>query len=234
MSILEPYAIPTSLIETGEPKFDFIKAIGTLQAFCLITARVTEFEKTYDLHRLVRLVLRNWLKQRGLLDVQRAKVLKVLAENYPDEGSTLWKDICYYDLCFPHANAVLSLCEADGPIEGGVAPVFAGQKMMAAHSPHDVLCAICASDLMMKVSYTFYGSLNEKDCVGWPLAALRLRKFVLGPQHQRTIEALAQAFLALYDDGQLDKAQEIGERAVQLIEVAPDCPSFLIARKFEI
>jgi hypothetical protein len=139
MSILEPSAIPTSLIQTGEHKLDFIKALGTLQGFCLIAARDTEVERTYALHRLVRLALRNWLKQRGLLDVQTAKVLKMLAENYPDEGSTLSKDIRYYKLCLPHANALLSLCEADEPIEGGVSPIFAGQSMMAAHSPHDVL-----------------------------------------------------------------------------------------------
>jgi tetratricopeptide (TPR) repeat protein len=87
---------------------------------------------------------------------------------------------------------------------------------------------------MMKVSHTSYDVLDKKEDVRWTLAALRLRTFVLGLQHQRTIEALAAASMALFTDSQFDKAQELGKRAVQLIEVAPDCPPYLIARKFEI
>ncbi|KAJ0422732.1 hypothetical protein BJY00DRAFT_310746 [Aspergillus carlsbadensis] len=244
MSILDAHAIPTSLIQIGEPKHNLIKALGTLQAFCLITARVPatkktkEADKSYDLHRLVRLAARNWLKQRGLLLRQTAAVLKIVAEKYPDIEGTGGKEIDRCKAYLPHALAVLTSDEINGPDrndeEEDIAPVFRAQRMAAAHSPPQTLCAVCAGDLMMDVSRTFQVTPPRGGTIKWARAAVALRTFVYGEGHQRTIEALIQAAMALYDDDQIDQAQRFGEQAVLRIEAATNPPPALVAWKFEI
>ncbi|KAL2787495.1 hypothetical protein BJX66DRAFT_310736 [Aspergillus keveii] len=243
MSILDSHAIPTSLIQTEDPRHNQIKALGTLQAFCLITARQSatkrakETDKRYDLHRLVRLAARNWLKQRGLLLQQTAEVLRIVAEKYPEVESTGIKEMDRCTAYLPHAIAVLASGEIQGTGEGGlgeVAPAFRGQQMMAEHSRHEVPCAVCAGDLMMNVSRTFELTPPREGSIRWVMAAVALRTFVFGQSHQRTIEALILAAMTFYDVKQIEQARMFGEKAVLLIETATDPPAPLVAWKFEI
>ncbi|KAF6219379.1 hypothetical protein HO133_005205 [Letharia lupina] len=68
MSMADAQAIPEFLIQRdGEDVISFSKAIGTLRAFCFITERQKSEDadlqsRLFDLHRLVRLAMRNWLK----------------------------------------------------------------------------------------------------------------------------------------------------------------------------
>ncbi|KAL2844078.1 hypothetical protein BJY01DRAFT_248323 [Aspergillus pseudoustus] len=240
MSILDSHAIPASLVQTKETRLDLVKAFGTLQAFCLITPRVfttksaKEVGKRYDLHRLVRLAVRNWLRQLNLLDQQTAKILKVVAENHPDVESTGWKEMDRCRAYLPHALAVLSSCDPKVPDDEAVAPIFHKQEMLADHSPHDVLCARCAGDLMMNVSRTLNLNGLLQASVKWATAAIALRGFVYGRQHRLTIEALIQAATVLYDDRQIERARTFGTEAVQMIEAAPEQPPSLFAWSFEI
>ena len=65
MSVLDAQAIPESLLYSGTQKIKFIKAIGTLQAFTLVTARTDgpvwegRRERLFDFHRMVRLAMRS-------------------------------------------------------------------------------------------------------------------------------------------------------------------------------
>jgi hypothetical protein len=58
MCLLDSQAIPVSLFKGEERQSEFIKALGTLQSFCLIMVRGSEtslygeMEKSFDLHRL--------------------------------------------------------------------------------------------------------------------------------------------------------------------------------------
>ena len=68
MSMADAQAIPGFLIQRdGEDIISFSKAIGTLRAFCFISERQKSEEadlqsRLFDLHRLVRLAMRNWFK----------------------------------------------------------------------------------------------------------------------------------------------------------------------------
>ena len=61
MSMLDSQAIPKSLLshDASTSTVTFEKALGTLQAFYLIAPRQDKFERSFDLHRLVRLAMRN-------------------------------------------------------------------------------------------------------------------------------------------------------------------------------
>ena len=87
------------------PKFSAIetlKAIGTLQAYAFITKSNTP--DTFDMHRLVRLVWRNWLRNENVWDHASILALHCLAENYPFptyENREAWTRY------LPHGQALL-------------------------------------------------------------------------------------------------------------------------------
>lgn len=70
MSMLDAQAIPTSLLDIDEDVLS-TKALGTLQAFSLITKTSQQDQKDqfFDIHRLVRLAMRNWLSINRELNV---------------------------------------------------------------------------------------------------------------------------------------------------------------------
>jgi tetratricopeptide (TPR) repeat protein len=238
MCLVDPQAIPVSLIQCQEPRHELVKALGTLQGFSLITARVSttgkpkKMEKTYDLHRLVRLAMRNWLKQHDLLHLWTARSLKIVAENYPDVEATGWMEINRCRAYSPHAIALLFSDDFNSPGKD-VASIFFNQRMIGAHAQDDVPCASCAANLMMKLSFIFDISQRVEDAMHWAIKAVSLRTFIYGEEHQCAIEALIRAATAYYDAGRLTEAREFGEKAVRLID-ATDQPPSLVAWKFHM
>ena len=82
---------------------ELAKALGILKAFSLISAN--EADNTFDIHRLVHLATRNWLRKSGEFDKWAISCLKIMVEEFPSgEYGTL--DTC--DLYLPHTNAALS------------------------------------------------------------------------------------------------------------------------------
>ncbi|KAM0216980.1 hypothetical protein ACHAQD_007699 [Fusarium lateritium] len=62
MSFLSEKNIPLSILPP-EDDLEAQEAIGVLQAYCFVTAR--EDREFVDMHRLVRLAIRNWLEEKG-------------------------------------------------------------------------------------------------------------------------------------------------------------------------
>lgn len=92
MSCLDPKAIPKSLLPPAPTKKKLIDAFGLLSAYSFISQRPTD--NFFDLHRLVHLAMRNWLRKQGLLSEWTKKAIKRLAEIFPDydeENRTLWR-----------------------------------------------------------------------------------------------------------------------------------------------
>ena len=78
------------------------EAIGTLKAYAFITQR--EGQNSYDIHRLVQLAARNWLKEQGELNLWATKTLLQLADEFPfpkHENRDVW--IKY----LPHVQHIL-------------------------------------------------------------------------------------------------------------------------------
>ena len=239
MCILDSQAIPVSLVEAEEPKQDLVKAWGTLQAFYLISPRISTSgkpnggEKSYDLHRLVRLAMRNWLKIHSQFDQWLARTLKTISVKYPDIEKTGWKEMDRWRTYLPHAVTVLSSDELRTVDEETVQSIFLNQKMLGGHVEDDVPCAMCASDLMIKLSWSFDRSEHKNESKTWAMKAYSLRSYILGEFHQHTIEALIRATTAYYYIGQTAMAQTLGQRAVDAIE-SSNQPEALVAWKFEI
>ena len=92
MSCLDPKAIPESLLPIAPTKKKGIDAFGLLSAYSFISQRPAD--SSFDLHRLVHLATRNWLREQGTLSEWNKKVIKRLAEMFPDgieENRALWR-----------------------------------------------------------------------------------------------------------------------------------------------
>ncbi|KAI0205230.1 hypothetical protein F4808DRAFT_448286 [Astrocystis sublimbata] len=108
MCFLAEKDIPLSLPPPA-PKIEMKEAISTLQAYAFITERNSS--GTFDIHRLVRLILRNWLQEKGEWVQWTTKVVQQLGEVYPfpkHENRKTW--IKYLS----HRQTVL---EIDGAIQ---------------------------------------------------------------------------------------------------------------------
>ena len=100
MACLDRQGIPKELLPlTGNPA-KVTTALGLLKAYSLITANK---DNTYDMHRLVHLATRSWLRTNGTFDDRVKSCLIKLAEKFPMPGFD------GIDTCIsyaPHAEAV--------------------------------------------------------------------------------------------------------------------------------
>ena len=83
MSMLDAQAIPRSLLPHNKDPVLFTKAIGTLKAYSLISSSnlttLQHPDQQFDLHRLVRLAMRSWLRLNGDLEKWTAKTTRSLS-----------------------------------------------------------------------------------------------------------------------------------------------------------
>ena len=81
MSCIENKAIPESMLPAMESAEQMTHALGTLKGYAFVTPR--DGEGNYDMHRLVHLATRVWLKNHGTSAECNAKVAIHLAEIFP-------------------------------------------------------------------------------------------------------------------------------------------------------
>jgi hypothetical protein len=104
MSCLVPQRIPESLLPPAKSKIKMIAAIGTLTAYSFITKR--EIEQSFDLHRLVHLATRNWLRKAKSLTAWTKRTLSQLADVFPNGDYT---NRAIWTIYLPHARHILAL-----------------------------------------------------------------------------------------------------------------------------
>lgn len=80
---------------------NFTTAIGTLQAFSLITAE--KGGMSFEIHRLVQICLQRWLELKGKLSEWRQEATKVLSEIFPPGMYENWRTC---ESLYPHVQVV--------------------------------------------------------------------------------------------------------------------------------
>ena len=101
MSCLVLQRIPKSLLPPTPSKIKMIAAMGTLTAYSFITKR--EIEQSFDLHRLVHLATRNWLRTTQSLAAWTKRTLSRLADVFPSGDH---KNRAIWTIYLPHARYV--------------------------------------------------------------------------------------------------------------------------------
>jgi tetratricopeptide (TPR) repeat protein len=111
IACVEPKDIPQSLLPPGPSRKKEMDALGTLSAYSFISKRPVDV--ALDLHRLVHLATRNWLRKERLLSEWMEKAILRLEEVFPSDDHTnrsVWR------MYLPHTRQVLKsdLVSKDG------------------------------------------------------------------------------------------------------------------------
>jgi tetratricopeptide (TPR) repeat protein len=208
MSCIEWKAIPRSILPAIEPEARMTTAIGTLWSYSFITIR--NDSQTYDMHRLVHVAARVWIREKGLMMETQKRALQHLSNIFPSDEHTnreIWREY------IPHIARIRDV-EAGGHIY--------------------VRGALC-----LQVGRCLQVDGRIRDAVGWLEESRDLRSSLREDHRDRlsTEYELASAYQA---NGQVKDAVQLLEHVVAIRErvLAEDHPDRLasqheLARAYE-
>ncbi|KAK4031660.1 kinesin light chain [Parachaetomium inaequale] len=186
MSFLAEKEIPKTLLPPGNSVLEAYEAIGTLKAYAFITERAGQ--GSYDIHRLVRLAMRNWLAEKGELRVCATTVMQQLDKLFPypeHENMAVWMRY------LPHTLAALELRE---------------------HLPDDVI----KSSLLSRVADSHFMLGKYQIAEELHRQALQLRTQVLVVEHPDTLTSINHLALVLRSQGKYEEAETMHRQALKL------------------
>ncbi|RFU73729.1 kinesin light chain [Trichoderma arundinaceum] len=221
MSIFAEKDIPKSLLPPSK-RLEATEAIGTLKAYAFITQREGPVEDSFDIHRLVRLAMRNWLEKEGLLKECISSTIQHLDEVFPYPYTTN-KDMWMKYL--PHAQVALESANLSRkPVEADVLT-----KVAEANS---VLAQYQTAEQMyrqaLEIRRTLLGEENpetitsinnlalilsymgkNKEAEGLARSTIETYEKVLGKNHPSTITGRNNLALYIFNLGRNKEAEEI-------------------------
>lgn len=208
MSMLDAQAIPMSLLPLDQA-ITSTKALGMLQAFSLITkaSEHKQEDQFFNIHRLVRLAMRNWLSIHGELQLWVRKALMIISEQFPAGG------IRNVNLCrtyLPHALVILSSAPMlQDPSSG---------EMMQPRQEALSEAQLSLAALQLHVSYHYSSIGDYHSAVPVAQASLASREAVLGTKHPDTLRSMLHLASLLERAGKYDEAEPISRQVLRLCE----------------
>ncbi|EPE04996.1 kinesin light chain 1 [Ophiostoma piceae UAMH 11346] len=179
MACIDAKDIPQSLLPPNPSPKKVIDAIGTLKGYSFISQQSTG--SAINIHRLVHLSIRNWLRKEGLLSVWTGQVIARLADVFTDAGygnRDVWRTY------MPHAYYAI------GPdIE----------------DEDDKNRLTLLSEYGRCLSYD--GRYNEAESIFQRVTETRTT--TLGADHPDTLASLASLALTFRDQGRWDEAEKL-------------------------
>ncbi|PMD43055.1 hypothetical protein L207DRAFT_509616 [Hyaloscypha variabilis F] len=188
MSCVAQRGIPRCLLPPAS-KFDEIQAIGTLTAYAFITE--LEDQNSFDIHRLVQLAARNWLKTRGELFQRSGDALKQVSRIFPFFKHEN-RNICIAYL--PHAQHVLTF--QDFPEDS--------QESLR--------------DLLHNIGEYYYRTGKYREAEEFYWRALELKKLALGEHHPDTIGSMNNLAVVYERHGEYAKAESLQRQTLELMK----------------
>ena len=187
MSCLVSQRIPESLLPPAQSKIKMVEAIGTLITYSFITKQ--EAEQSFDLHRLVHLATRNWLRTTQSLAAWTEKTLSRLADVFPSGDH---KNRAIWTAYLPHARHVLALPH---PLDGN---------------------KVAEIKLLFNVGRCLQSDGKYVEAEQMHRQTLELRKKVSGPEHPHTLTSMNELGLALSSQGKYVEAEQMHQQTLEL------------------
>jgi tetratricopeptide (TPR) repeat protein len=179
MACVDPRDIPQSLLPPGPSREKETDAIGTLNAYCFVSRRPVDL--ALDLHRLVHLATRNWLRKEGLLALSMEKVIVRLEEVFPNsdhKNRSVWRTY------LPHARYALESDIVNKDSEKKLALIWRYGKCLYKD-----------------------GRWNEAEASFTQV--LETYKRVLGDEHRHTLRSIHKLASTYRNQGRWDVAEEL-------------------------
>ena len=179
MACVETKDIPQSLLPPGPSRKKEMDAVGTLSAYSFVSRRPADL--ALDLHRLVHLATRNWLRKEGLLVEWAERAIERLEDVFPDDEH---KNRAIWRMYLPHARYVL---ESDVINKEG-------EKRLALVRRY----GMCLSS---------DGRWNEAEESFTQV--LRVERKALGEEHPSTLASMANLASTFWNQGRWKEAEEL-------------------------
>jgi tetratricopeptide (TPR) repeat protein len=186
MACVEPKDIPESLLPPGPTRKKELDAIGTLLGYSFITRRSTDM--AFDLHRLVHLATRNWIRKEGQIALLTEKAIVRLGDVFPDsshENRNLWRTY------LPHVRCVLESDVINKDWESRI-------------------------NLLWKYGSCLYEDGRWGEAEKIDVQVLEIRKEKLGPDHLDTLNSMANLAETYREQGRQDKSAKLGLQVVEI------------------
>jgi tetratricopeptide (TPR) repeat protein len=177
MACVESKDIPISILPAGSSRKNEIEAIGVLDAYSFVARRPEK--RSLDLHRLVHLATRSWLKEKGNFRDWAFRTITQISSVFPNgkdhsERST-WREY------LPHALYALS---ADAIEKDS-----------------------CWAGLARKVSWCLFHDGRFREAEGLDTQVLTVSKRIYGPEHQHTLSAMSNLAVTYRNQWKWDEAE---------------------------
>jgi tetratricopeptide (TPR) repeat protein len=232
-------AVPASLLWPGRTKLATTEALGTLNAYAFVTERqqqgsrtgASQCERAFDMHRLVRLATRNWLREHNQWHVWASKALTRLVEIVPFGHHDTREAWTAY---LPHAMHVGDLAEVR-EVEGRISlldrvgrceqtlgryrsaerahqQVLERRKYELGKEHPDTLTSMnnLALALSRQGKYAEAEALHREE--------LALKEKVLGKEHPHSLTTMSNLALALSRQGKYAEAEAMHRKELALSE----------------
>ncbi|GLA56089.1 hypothetical protein AnigIFM63604_004385 [Aspergillus niger] len=183
---INPRDIPQSLLPQPTSNKNKTDALGLLKAFSFISEG--SGVSSLNLHRLVHLATRNWLRKNQQFSLQILKTADRLSEVFPDNDHAnrqAWREY------LPHALSLIA--------EAG----FRKEQEKYIDWIRKV-CSCLSSD----------GRWKEAEELG--VQVVELRKQVLGPEHPDTLTSISNLASTYWNQGRWKKAEELIVQVLEL------------------
>ncbi|KAK3935926.1 putative kinesin light chain [Diplogelasinospora grovesii] len=187
MCFLAEKDIPESLLSPAR-NTQTVEAIGALKAYAFITQR--EGRDTFDVHRLVRLAMQNWLDKGGELEECITRAIQRLAEAFPfpeHENRDVW--VKY----LPHAQTALEFRKGSSDEE-------------------------TESYLLYNVAVSYHILGKYKEAEQMCRQTLELKEKVLGKEHPGTLSSMNNLAETLRHQGKYEEAGQMHRQTLELRE----------------
>jgi tetratricopeptide (TPR) repeat protein len=201
MACVDPTDIPLALLPMTSPCEKGIDAIGTLDAYSFVTKRTAQ--SALDIHRLVHLSTRNWLKKQESLSEWNQVAITRLLEVFPDDNHgnrSKWRRL------LPHAKFALSFG-------------LPGQENEA------------RMNLACNHAVALFSDGRFSEAEEYFNDALQSSRGILGPEHPSTLAIIANLASIYRDQGRWKEAEDLEVQVVETSKrvLGAEHPSTLIS-----
>lgn len=218
ISVLDRQAIPKDLLQLSEDTVDFEVSMGTLKAFSMISSQ--QDGKAFDMHRLVHLAIRNWLRINQELDEWTAKAIAIMNDMIPNDYTL--ENQAQWAAYSPHALTLLSSTQL---------PTNSDRTLLA--TQFSSMLAENRIDTEVKLRDAMLGRLVYAGEYRIALAiagtAVASYKTVFGLEHEITLNSVMYQAVILEALEVYDEAEVILRQVIQSKEksLGPDDPATL-------
>ncbi|KAH8658626.1 hypothetical protein BGZ60DRAFT_507289 [Tricladium varicosporioides] len=228
MSCVAQRDIPRSLLPSSS-KLNELRAIGTLKAYAFITE--LKEGNSYDIHRLVQIAVRTWLREKGELHRWSGETLKQVSEIFPFFQQENKNECTKY---LPHVQCILNFQEFPEAFQGSLHSLLfktgeyfrqTGKYTEAENRYRQVLELTKRAlgddhpdtlDSMNSLAEVFrrQGKYIEAERLQWQ--TLELRKQVLGDDHPNTLDSMSNLAVVFRGQGKYIDAERLQRQTLEL------------------